>query len=122
MPQVNTQTVVEALERNFGGNSAEEFQAIEDAFLHHLRTACGADDFPHPSPAMYRNALDVLVDSLADRHISGEHLGNQQASLSNVAARPILIIDHTGMCLLSDLFGQESCSQVQACDIVQHMC
>ena len=61
-----------------------EFQAIVDAFLHHLRTACGADDFPHPSPAMYRNALDVLVDSLADRHISGEHLGKLRCNYGDL--------------------------------------
>lgn len=96
MPQVNTRTVIAALERNFGGNSAAEFSTIVDTFLLRLRSACGPDDFPAPQVNMYRNTLDVLKDSLADSYISGEHLGNQQASLSNVAARPILLIDQTG--------------------------
>lgn len=96
MPRVNTQTVIAALERNFGGNLAQEFQTITAAFLEHLRNACGTEAFPDPQAGMYRNTLDVLKDSLADRHVSGEHLGYQQASLSNVAARPILVIDQTG--------------------------
>lgn len=96
MPQVSTQTVIAALERNFGGNSAQEFQTITVAFLQHLRSACGTEAFPDPQAGLYRNTLDVLKDSLADRHISGENLVHQQARLSNVAARPILVIDHTG--------------------------
>ena len=104
MPQVNTQTVIAALERNFGGNSAQEFQTIAAAFLEHLRSACGSDAFPEPQPDMYRNTLDVLKNSLVDRHISGEHLGHQQASLSNVAARPILVIDQTGQPLKDPFF------------------
>ena len=103
MPQVNTQTVIAALERNFGGNSAQEFQTIAAAFLGHLSSACGIENFPDLQPSMYRNILDVLKDSLADRHISGEHLGHQQASLSNLAARPILVIDQTGQLPQFDL-------------------
>lgn len=96
MPQVHTQTVIAALERNFGGNSAEEFHTIIATFLQHLKRACGADSFPQPRDDMFRNTLDVLEESLADHHPSGEHFGNQQANLSSVAARPILIIDSTG--------------------------
>lgn len=92
--EISTATVLEALQRNFGGVPAADFQQVVTAFLEHLRRACGRHKFPDPRPAQFRPTLEVLSASLEE---TGDNLLEQHATLSDKLARPKLIIDHTGI-------------------------
>lgn len=91
---MNTATVVEALQRNFGGMPQEEFQNIAKSFVSHLAQECGSDWFPEPQAKDFRPTLEVLADGLAE---DGHHFVGQHATLSDRSARPKLVIDFTGM-------------------------
>lgn len=86
--------MLEALQRNFGGVPAADFQQVVTAFLEHLRRACGRHKFPDPQPAQFRPTLEVLSASLEE---TGDNLLEQHATLSDKLARPKLVIDHTGI-------------------------
>ena len=90
---MNTGTVVEALQRNFGGMPQQEFQDVVRRFVKHLAEACGPDLFPEPQPDDFRPTLEVLADALAE---GGHALVDQHATLSDRSARPKLVIDYTG--------------------------
>ena len=95
--EISTGTVLEALQRNFGGLPASDFQQVVTAFLDHLRRACGHHKFPDPQPEQFRPTLEVLSASLEE---TGHNLLEQHATLSDKLARPKLIIDYTGMLYL----------------------
>jgi len=90
---MNTATVVEALQRNFGGMPQHEFQDVVKRFVKHLAEACGPDLFPEPQPEDFRPTLEVLADALAE---GGHAFVDQHATLSDRSARPKLVIDYTG--------------------------
>ena len=92
--EISTATVLEALQRNFGGLPASDFQQVVTAFLEHLRRACGHHKFPDPEPGQFRPTLEVLSASLEE---TGHNLLEQHATLSDKAARPKLVIDYTGI-------------------------
>ena len=92
--EISTATVLEALQRNFGGLPASDFQQVVTAFLEHLRRACGRHKFPDPEPGQFRPTLEVLSASLEE---TGHNLLEQHATLSDKAARPKLVIDYTGI-------------------------
>ena len=91
--RMTTGTVVEALQRNFGGMPQHEFQDVVKRFVKHLAEACGPDLFPEPEPEDFRPTLEVLADALAER---GHAFVDQHATLSDRSARPKLVIDYTG--------------------------
>ena len=91
---MNTATVIEALQRNFGGMPQEEFQDIARRFVRHLAKACGRIKFPEPQPDNFRPTLEVLADALAE---GSNTVLDQHATLSDRSARPKLIIDYTGV-------------------------
>ena len=91
--EISTATVLEALQRNFGGLPASDFQQVVTAFLEHLRKACGRHKFPDPQPEQFLPTLEVLSASLEE---TGHTLLDQHATLSDKLARPKLIIDYTG--------------------------
>ncbi len=90
---MNTATVVEALQRNFGGLPQDEFQDTVTRFVRHLADACGPELFPDPQPRDFRPTLEVLADGLAE---GGHTFVDQHATLSDRSARPKLVIDYTG--------------------------
>lgn len=92
--EISTATVVQALQRNFGGLPASDFQQVVTAFLEHLRKACGRHKFPDPQPEQFLPTLEVLSASLEE---TGHTLLDPHATLSDKLARPTLIIDHTGV-------------------------
>ena len=91
---MNTTTVVEALQRNFGGSPQEEFQDIAKRFVKHLAQVCGPSMFPEPQLKDFRPTIEVLADALAE---GGHTFVDQHATLSDRSARPKLIIDYTGV-------------------------
>ena len=92
--EISTGTVLEALQRNFGGLPSSDFHQVVAAFLEHLRRACGPHKFPDPQAGDFKPTLEVLAASLQE---SGHSFIEQQATLSDRCARPKLIIDYTGV-------------------------
>lgn len=90
---MNTATVLEALQRNFGGLPSSDFRQAVNAFLEHLRRACGPHRFPEPRSEDFRPTLEVLAASLSE---TGHNYIEQHATLSDKSARPKLVIDYTG--------------------------
>lgn len=91
--ELSTATVLEALQRNFGGLPASDFRQVVKAFLEHLRRACGPHRFPEPQPGDFTPTLQVLAASLEE---TGHSYIEQHATLSDKSARPKLVIDYTG--------------------------
>lgn len=91
--ELSTATVLEALQRNFGGLPASDFRQVVEAFLEHLRRACGPHRFPEPQPGDFTPTLQVLAASLEE---TGHSYIEQHATLSDKSARPKLVIDYTG--------------------------
>ncbi len=91
---ISTATVVEALQRNFGGLPSSDFHQVVPAFLEQLRKACGPHKFPNPKPEDFKPTLEVLTASLDE---TGHSYIEQHAALSDKSARPKLIIDYTGV-------------------------
>ena len=89
----STATILEALQRNFGGLPSADFQQVVQAFLEQLRKACGPHKFPDPQPQDFKPTLEVLSASLQE---TGHSFIEQHATLSDKSARPKLVIDHTG--------------------------
>ena len=90
---MSTATVLEALQRNFGGLPSSDFRQVVKAFLEHLRKACGPHRFPEPRSEDFRPTLEVLAASLSE---TGHSYIEQHATLSDKSARPKLVIDYTG--------------------------
>lgn len=90
---MSTATVLEALQRNFGGLPSSDFRQVVKAFLEHLRRVCGPHRFPEPRSEGFRPTLEVLAASLSE---TGHNYIEQHATLSDKSARPKLVIDYTG--------------------------
>ncbi|DBB04141.1 TPA: hypothetical protein ACH3X1_013190 [Trebouxia sp. C0004] len=90
---MSTATVLEALQRNFGGLPSSDFRQVVKAFLEQLRRACGPHRFPEPRSEDFRPTLEVLAASLCE---TGHCYIEQHATLSDMSARPKLVIDYTG--------------------------
>ncbi|KAL0055748.1 hypothetical protein WJX82_004037 [Trebouxia sp. C0006] len=91
--EMSTATVLEALQRNFGGLPSSDFRQVVEAFLEHLRRACGPHRFPEPRSEDFSPTLEVLAASLSE---TGHSYIEQHATLSDKSARPKLVIDYTG--------------------------
>jgi hypothetical protein len=94
---MSTATVLEALQRNFGGLPSSDFCQVVKAFLEHLRRACGPHRFPEPRSEDFRPTLEVLAASLSE---TGHSYIEQHATLSDKSARPKLVIDYTGVIIV----------------------